>query len=53
MREIKTNESSRRKADYASPSTRVIDVKLRGGIMGGSPVSTNNPEFKDGGNLLD
>lgn len=53
MREIKTNESSRRKAGYTSPSTRVIDVKLRGGIMVVSPGSTNDPEFKDGGNLLD
>lgn len=33
MREIKTNESSRRRAGYTSPSVRVIDISMRGGIM--------------------
>ena len=33
MREIKANESSRQKAGYSSPSVRVIDVKMKNGIM--------------------
>lgn len=45
MREIKTNESSRRKAGYNSPSTRVIDIKMRNVIMTGSnPSTTQDPE---------
>ena len=33
MREIKANESSRQKAGYSSPSVRVVDVKMKNGIM--------------------
>ena len=33
MREIKANESSRQKAGYNSPSVRVVDVKMKNGIM--------------------
>lgn len=33
MKEIKANESGRQKAGYSSPSVRVIDVKMKNGIM--------------------
>ena len=41
MREIKANESSRQKAGYTSPATRVIDVRMRDGIMQTSPQPTD------------
>ena len=33
MKEIKANEDGRQKAGYSSPSVRVIDVKMKNGIM--------------------
>ena len=44
MKEIKANESGRRKAGYSSPSVRVIDVKMKNGIMlnvSTSPIDTD------------
>ena len=48
MKEIKANESGRRKAGYSSPSVRVIDVRMKTAILGISDPSYT--EFGDGGN---
>lgn len=41
MKEIKSNESSRRKVGYSSPSVRVVAVKMSHAIL-----TVSNPEYE-------
>ena len=43
MKEIKANESSRRKFGYSSPSVRVVDVKMNRAILLAVSTSTDMP----------